>query len=358
MCQSAAHSHGGLLACRFLLGLAEAGLWPAIMFHISFWYPADRLPLRIALLSACGQCSGTFSGLLAFAIAYLNGAAGLSGWRWVFILEGIPALILGIACLFCLPNYPEPAFFLSAQERQAVLDAMPKNQPTAGSKTWDSEQVKATLKDPVFYTFLLIWTCLAIGGWGVTVAFPSVIYALRLQGTSISQLMTMPPYAIGSVVLLLVAHLIRKKKVKAFPCAIALEIGCCACYVLLVVVRHAIVKYVFVCLTLVCCTAILPILWPERIRAAQGTTSTGLAIGVTSSLAHLAGIVGPQLYQSRFGPTYQVSFVTSIGLLAVCILATVASWAMLKRREVVHARRQSEESIQGRGASIAMCAEA
>jgi MFS family permease len=83
MCQAATQNYGGILTCRFLLGAAEAGYYPAALYHLSFWYPADRLPLRIASLYACGMFSGTVSGLLAYAISFMNGVAGLSGWRWV-----------------------------------------------------------------------------------------------------------------------------------------------------------------------------------------------------------------------------------------------------------------------------------
>jgi len=83
MCQGATRSYAGMLACRFFLGFAEAGFYPGVLYHLSFWYPADRMALRIAFFYACGQFSGTISGLLAFAISFMNGAGGLAGWRWV-----------------------------------------------------------------------------------------------------------------------------------------------------------------------------------------------------------------------------------------------------------------------------------
>jgi MFS family permease len=87
MCQAATHNYAGILACRFFLGAAEAGFFPGVLFHLSFWYPVDRLPLRIAFFYACGMFSGTISGLVAFAISYMNGVAGLSGWRWVSLFR-------------------------------------------------------------------------------------------------------------------------------------------------------------------------------------------------------------------------------------------------------------------------------
>lgn len=81
MCQGATQNYAGILACRFFLGLAEAGFYPGVLYHLSFWYPADKMALRIAFFYACGQFSGTISGLLAFAISFMNGAGGLAGWR-------------------------------------------------------------------------------------------------------------------------------------------------------------------------------------------------------------------------------------------------------------------------------------
>jgi MFS family permease len=85
MCQDATQSYSGILACRFFLGAAEAGFYPGVLYHLSFFYPTDRLPLRIAFFYACGMFSETISGLLAYVISFMNGVAGLAGWRWVCV---------------------------------------------------------------------------------------------------------------------------------------------------------------------------------------------------------------------------------------------------------------------------------
>jgi MFS family permease len=83
MCQAATQNYAGILACRFLLGLAEAGYFPGVLYHLSFWYPTHHLTWRIAFMYSWGTFSGTISGLLAYAVSFMNGVTGLSGWRWV-----------------------------------------------------------------------------------------------------------------------------------------------------------------------------------------------------------------------------------------------------------------------------------
>ena len=125
MCQAAATNFALLLVCRFLLGLAEAGFLPGMLYHLSFWYPAQRLTLRIALLFAASMLAGSVSGIVAFGISFLNRNCGLAGWQWLFILEGIPAVLCSVYTFFFLPNYPSDASFLSEEEKTSVQSDLP-----------------------------------------------------------------------------------------------------------------------------------------------------------------------------------------------------------------------------------------
>ncbi|KAK3701817.1 hypothetical protein LTR37_015239 [Vermiconidia calcicola] len=348
MCQAAAQNYAGILAARFFLGLAEAGFYPGVLYHLSFWYPADNMALRIAFFYACGQFSGTISGLLAYGLSFMNGVAGLAGWRWLFILEGIPILLCAFYTFFYLPNFPdERARFLTTEEKNVIVDSLPKTQPKAGAKTWNKDQVKALFTDPTFPTFTMIWVCHAIGGWGVSTVLPTVIYELGLTDTAKAQLMTMPAYIFGCSCLVLIGWAIRRKKVTPWLAAIGLECIACICYILLITVHVPVARYIFVTLALSCSISIYPIIWPERIRAAHGTTAAGLAIGMTNAAAQLNGIVGPQIYQPRFGPEYKVSFSCSIGLLCGAIIAISTTWFLVAKKD--RQRREEVVVMDGRG---------
>ncbi|KAK1967165.1 high-affinity nicotinic acid transporter [Colletotrichum sublineola] len=332
MCQGATQSYAGILACRFFLGLAEAGFYPGVLYHLSFWYPTHQLPLRIGFFYACGMFSGTISGLLAYAISFMNGVRGLAGWRWLFILEGVPAILCGIYTFYFLPNYPETVKFLTEPEREVIMTELPEQAPTMNVTTVNFQQIKELFRSPTFVPFLMIWITHGIGGWGISFVLPTVIYELGISNTAISQVMTMPPFTLVFVILLSLAFLIHTRRLSPWVAGLGLEVAQIVCYVLLITVKNSIAKYIFVMIAAAASQSFFAIIWPERIRAAKGTTSAGLAIGITNASSQLMGI-GPQIYQPKFGPTYHVSYSCSIGLLCGTLLAVSVAWLFVSRQD-------------------------
>ncbi|KAH7072554.1 major facilitator superfamily domain-containing protein [Paraphoma chrysanthemicola] len=342
MCQGATQNYSGILACRFFLGAAEAGFYPGVLYHLSFWYPTDRLPLRIAFFYACGMFSGTISGLLAYAISFMNGVGGLAGWRWLFILEGIPAILCAIYTFFYLPNYPQTVDFLLEDERDAIIADLPKQAPTMSAKTFDFDQIKSLFKSPTFVPFLMIWITHGIGGWGISFVLPTVIYELGLTNTAIAQVMTMPPFTLVFVILCGLAFFIHTKRLSSWVAGLSVEIVQIICYILLITVKDPVAKYIFVMIATAASQSFFAIIWPERIRAARGTTTAGLAIGLTNASCQLMGIVGPQIYQPKFGPTYRVSYICSIALLSTCLGAVLTSWFFVAKDDKRRAKEESD----------------
>ena len=179
----------GMMCVRFAIGLAEAGFYPAVLYHMAFWYKPSEMPWRVALFYSLGQLAGALSGLLAYAISFMNGAGGLSGWRWLFILEGLPAILLSVVALFGLPDYPETARMLNEEERAYLKNRLSSSAPSGKDKSWDWHAIKELFSSPTVYTFSLYWIGHGIGGFGVHYALPTVIYELGFTSTALSQLM-------------------------------------------------------------------------------------------------------------------------------------------------------------------------
>lgn len=114
-------SYGGLIACRVLLGAVEAGLFPGLAVYLTLFYTRHELALRVGYLFVSAAIAGALGGLLAYGIGHMDGVAGLHGWRWIMIIEGLPTLCLGVATFFLLPNDAQSAYFLNEAEKKAMV---------------------------------------------------------------------------------------------------------------------------------------------------------------------------------------------------------------------------------------------
>lgn len=149
--------------------------------------------------------------------------------------------------------------------------------------------------------------------------------------------MFQPPFTLVFVILCSLAYLIHIGRLSPWVAGLAVEFTQIICYILLITVKNAIAKYIFVMIATAASQSFFALMWPERIRAAKGTTTAGLAIGITNASCQLMGIVGPQIYQLKFGPTYRVSYCCSIGLLSACLAAVCTSWFFVRRGDLKEA---------------------
>ena len=140
-------SYASVTVVRFLLGVFEAGLFPGLVYYLTFWYRTEERSLRVAIILASATLAGAFGGAIAYGVGHMNKVHGLSAWRWLFILEGIPSCLSSVVIFFLLPDWPETAKWLSSEERAFATHRM-LNQGSSGrgkAMTW--EDAKATLTD-------------------------------------------------------------------------------------------------------------------------------------------------------------------------------------------------------------------
>ncbi|KAJ3804353.1 major facilitator superfamily domain-containing protein, partial [Lentinula aff. lateritia] len=142
----AATNFDSLTAVRFLLGMFEAGLFPGLVYFLTFWYKPNERAIRVALILACATLAGAFGGAIAYGVGKMNGTGGLEGWRWLFILEGIPSCLLSLLVLALFPDYPETVRWLNAEERELATRRLQGLASVGHSKiSW--EEAKKTLKE-------------------------------------------------------------------------------------------------------------------------------------------------------------------------------------------------------------------
>jgi MFS family permease len=117
-------NYAAVLALRLLIGIFEAGFFPGIVYLITIWYRHNERALRIALVIAFCNIAGAFGGAIAYGIGHINGAAGLQGFRWLFIIEGLITVVSVLPTLLLLPDYPARAKFLTAEDKRLAEDRL------------------------------------------------------------------------------------------------------------------------------------------------------------------------------------------------------------------------------------------
>ncbi|KAF9691881.1 hypothetical protein EKO04_009965 [Ascochyta lentis] len=330
-CSAAAMNFSGMMCVRFAIGMAEAGFFPSVLYHYAFWYKPVEMPQRIAFFYSVGQVSSALSGLLAYAISHMDQLGGLSGWRWLFLLEGLPAIVLAFFA-FWLPDYPETAKLLTEDERLYMKSRLTSNAPK-GVKHWDFSSLKVMAKDPTLYTFSLYWICHGIGGFGVGFALPTVIYQLGFTTTAYSQLMNIPPYVSAFLLLNALGFMLQRKWIRPWVTAVGIELTTIVCYIILLTVDNPVVRYLCLVVAVACAGCAYPVIWPERIRALEGTVASGIGIGLTNACAQFSGIVGPHVFSTVFGPRYRTSYAINLSTLVVGICAILTSWLLVARKD-------------------------
>ncbi|KAN0105817.1 MFS nicotinic acid transporter-like protein [Hyaloscypha variabilis] len=200
----------GLMAARWFLGMAEAGLFPGINYFLSCWYKRDEFGIRAAIFFSAAAFSGSFGGLLAAAIENLNGRDGRPGWAWIFIVEGIITIGFGLLSFFMVHDFPDTATFLNEQDRARVIRRLKQDkQSSAEHEEFKMEYFWAAVTDWKMYMGMIIYMGADMPLYAFSLFLPTIIKDLgggKYSATH-SQLLTVPPYACAAVMTIAIGYL-------------------------------------------------------------------------------------------------------------------------------------------------------
>jgi ACS family tartrate transporter-like MFS transporter len=181
-----------------MLGAAEAGFFPGIMVFISRWFPARERARAITLFMIGSPLSVVVGAPLSTALLSLRGWLGLSGWQWLFVLEGLPAVVLGVMALRWLTDRPEEADWLSAEERDWLSATVAEEARLQGAGRGPKGAAAVFLHGP---TLLLALSklCVLLAFFGITLWLPQIIHAFSAVNRLETGLLTALPYACAAV---------------------------------------------------------------------------------------------------------------------------------------------------------------
>ena len=208
-CMALVHAPWSFHVLRFLLGVAEAGFLPGIIYYLTLWYPATRRARAVALFMAATPVAGILGGPLSGLLLEMHGLLGLSGWRWMFLLEGIPAVLLGFSVLRLLPDGPAHAPWLSAAERVALSSELATEILDDQPASTGLRRVLATLlRDPRVWLLSLGYFALCVGMYGLVMWMPTLIGEILGPGAGPERvgLLSAIPYLGGALGMVLIGR--------------------------------------------------------------------------------------------------------------------------------------------------------
>ena len=177
---------------RFLLGAAEAGFFPGIILYLSYWFPARQRAGVTAFFMAAAPISTALGSPISAGLLELHGFMGLAGWQWLFIVEAVPALILGVVVFFYMTDRPEQASWLKDDERAWLVDVM--NQEKAANKAASANHsIIKGLADPRVLALSLIYFGTSAGLYTLGIWAPQIIKQMGVSSMTVGLLNAVPP---------------------------------------------------------------------------------------------------------------------------------------------------------------------
>ncbi|MGJ5203200.1 MFS transporter [Bradyrhizobium sp. HKCCYLR20261] len=300
---------------RFLLGVAEAGFFPGIILYLTYWYPAQYRARFLAAFAVAVPVSTVIGAPVSGLLLGLHGWMGLQGWQWLFIIEGIPSIILGVVTWFYLTDRPEHATWLSAEQKAwlaARLEAETAAKQAAGHMT-----LGEALSSPKVIVLSLIYFGFVGALYGMQFWLPQIVKAFGLTNTQ-TGFVTAIPYAFGTVAMILwarhsdatrerVVHVGAPMILIAIALAASSQIGD---------PTLTMVALTFAAIGVFC---VFGVFWTLPTAWLSGTAAAG-AIALINSIGNLAGFGGPYLV----GWIKDTTGSTTHGLLALSALPLMA----------------------------------
>ncbi|KAG6851216.1 hypothetical protein H0H93_015226 [Arthromyces matolae] len=349
------HNYGGLVTVRLLLGLFEAGMYPGIVYYISSWYKRSEMGTRVAIFFSSATVAGAFTkgGLLAAAIANMDGIGNRPGWAWIFILEGLATIIVALASYWVIQDFPDTANFLTEEERVFVIRRLQEDmQFSARGEDFRMSYVYQSLRD--WKTWLAMGIYMGFDGplYAFSLFTPTIITQVRrcmvievmfadqqhLEGFTATKanLLSVPVYAWGCFLTCIIGFL-GDLYGRRYHINLALfGVGLVA-YIILIASTSPALSYFAVYLAVSAWVA----------SNVEGTYKRSVTLGMAIGFGNINGAVTANIYRITFKPWFRLGHGIVLAYIAIGFICTILFGTLLKRENACRDRGERDEIIEG-----------
>ncbi|TAM60209.1 MFS transporter [bacterium] len=322
------HSAGMFYTLRFLLGVAEAGFFAGMILYLTYWFPAAERAKAVAGFMTAVAVAGVIGNPISGLLLKLEGVAGLHGWQWLFLLEGIPSIILGFVVIGYLTDKPEQATWLTEAERGWLIGHL-KSERDEKERRERFSLMQALVNGRV-WLLALIYLGIVIGLYGFVIWLPTIIKGMLAAGTSNSAVayLSAIPFVFAAIAMVIVGRSSDSSRERRWHVAGPAFVGALG-LVVSVYLHSAVGAFIGLIFGAIGIYAALGPFWTFAPAFLTGTAAAG-GIALINSIGNLGGFLGP--YVVGAVKTRTGSFTDALGfLIAALIVAGVLALLMPHR---------------------------
>jgi len=316
----------GFYALRFLLGLAEAGFFPGIIFYLTKWFPPAERARTVAAFMTATLIAGVIGGPVSGILLALDGRAGLAGWQWLFLVEGIPAIVLGFVVLRVLTERPADATWLTDDERAALIASLDEDVDGADG----GSSAVAALRDGRTWLMAAVYFTIPVTLYGIGFWLPQMLKTASGGASDVAiGLLSAIPYACGAIAMVVVGrHSDRtgERRWHVFLPALV----CAAGLVLTPLGSGVAWSVAALSLAMAGLASMFGPFWALATATMSGT-SAAAAIALVNSVGNTGGFVGPYLLGAISDATQSFA----IGFVAIAVMLAAGGALVLRARQPV-----------------------
>jgi sugar phosphate permease len=277
-------------ALRFLLGIAEAGFFPGVIFYLTLWYPSRMRATRTAWFVSAIAVSGVIGNPISgFIMDKMSGLHGVAGWQWLFISEAIPSILVGIWVIFFLDSSINEAKWLTQEEK----DILAKNLAAEETKKAEHRLADA-FKSPTVWVLCVIYFTLMIGLYGIAFWLPTIVKAFGVKGYLDVGLITAIPYGVAVIGMMILSHHSDKTGERRLHYVCNTLAGAAGLVLSGVYASNPYLAITFLSIGTLGVIGSMPLFWPLPSAFLTGTAAAA-GIGWVNSVGNLGGYIGPNV---------------------------------------------------------------
>lgn len=274
---------------RFLLGAAEAGFFPGVIFYLTHWFPSRERARAISLFMMATQIAGVVGGPLSGVLLALNGCCHLAGWQWLFLAEGLPAIVLGVAAAEYLPDTPEDASWLNSEERMLLQARLALERKERQSK----DTLRAALSSGTVWLLAVLYFAIVFGHYGIALWLPQILKGFGGLSDLRVGMLSAVPFLTAAIIMVAVAKHSDSKNERRWHLALSAFVGAIA-LMGSAAARSPCASLLTISIAAAGVSSTAGPFWTLPAEFLGGIAAAG-GIALINSMGNLAGFVGPSV---------------------------------------------------------------